>query len=124
MPLYQGSCHCGAIKFEIEALLTDFTRCDCSICTKKNAVMTRVHEDDFKLLQGAENLGRYQWNSHRAVHHFCKICGIYTFHRKTLMPDHYGINVFCLEGADLADIPIRLQDGKSMPLEDESKNPK
>lgn len=116
MTIYQGACHCRAVQFEIETELTEFTRCDCSLCTKKNAVMTLVHENDFNLLQGDEDLGLYSWNAHKASHYFCKVCGIYTFHRKTLMPDHFGINVFCLEGADLADIPIISQDGKSMPL--------
>ena len=31
-----------------------------------------------------------------ARHYFCKVCGIYPFHRKRVTPDHLGINVHCL----------------------------
>ena len=41
-------------------------------------------------------------------------CGIYTFHRKRSAPDHYGVNVFCLEGFDVAAFPRRAADGKDM----------
>ena len=76
MQTYQGSCHCGAVAFEIDAVLTEFTTCDCSLCRKKNAVMTKVHESAFRLLKGKNVLGLYEWNAHIAKHHFCNSCGI------------------------------------------------
>lgn len=41
------------------------------------------------------------WNTARAKHFFCSRCGVYTFHRKRAAPDHYGVNVFCLEDFDV-----------------------
>jgi hypothetical protein len=55
-------------------------------------------------------------NSRVARHHFCRTCGIYPFHRKRSEPDHYGVNVFCLDGFDVGALPIRLADGRSMSL--------
>ncbi len=49
-----------------------------------------------------------------AQHYFCATCGIYPFHRKRVTPDHYGVNVFCLEGFDPAGIPVRATDGAGM----------
>ena len=117
MPTYRGSCHCGAIAFEIDTTLTEFTKCDCSLCRKKNAVMTKVHESAFRLLQGHDNLGLYQWNTHMARHHFCKTCGIYTFHHKRVTPDFLGVNVYCLEGVDVSALPVINVDGVSMTTE-------
>ena len=114
MPSYRGSCHCGAVTFEITTEFSEFTRCDCSLCRKKNAVMTKVHEDDFKLLKGEDRLGLYQWNTRTAKHYFCKSCGIYTFHRKRIDPACFGVNVYCLDGANLAGVPIVEVDGQSM----------
>jgi hypothetical protein len=114
MQTYRGSCHCGAIVFEIDTDFTEFTKCDCSLCRKKNAVMTKVHESRFRLLQGEGQLAQYQWNTHIAKHHFCTICGIYTFHRKRVTPDYFGINVYCLEDANIADVPVIGVDGLSM----------
>ena len=114
MPLYRGSCHCGAVQFEIETEITDLYTCDCSLCSKKNALMTTVREDKFNLLAGADKLTLYQWNTKIARHFFCSVCGIYPFHRKRSMPDHYGINVRCLEGFDESRAAIRQADGKTM----------
>lgn len=114
MQTYQGKCHCGAIRFEIRTDFPELTTCDCSICAKKNAVMVKVHESQFRLLAGEASLGEYQFNTMTAKHHFCKVCGIYTFHRKRVTPDYFGINVFCLEGAQIADVPIRKTTGAAM----------
>jgi len=114
---YSGSCHCGDIKFEIDTIFSEFTICDCSLCKKKNAVMTKVHEDQFRLLKGEDKLGVYQWNTHTAVHHFCLTCGIYTFHRKRVTPDYFGVNVHCLETDDINEIAIIQTDGQSMSLQ-------
>jgi hypothetical protein len=123
MPRYRGSCHCGAIRFEIDAEITDLYTCDCSLCAKKNAVMTTVHEDRFQLLQGEDKLSLYQWNARIARHYFCSVCGIYPFHRKRSMPDHYGVNVMCLENFDPAALAIRRADGKTMTLVDVNPQP-
>ena len=38
---YQGSCHCGAIKFSYEGEeITQALRCTCSICRRKGALMS------------------------------------------------------------------------------------
>lgn len=118
MPIYAGSCHCGAVRFEIDTEITDLYTCDCSLCRKKNALMTTVHESRFKLLAGANRLTLYQWNTRIARHQFCGVCGIYTFHRKRSTPDHYGINVRCLDDFDPAAMPVRAAEGRGMSLVD------
>jgi hypothetical protein len=49
---YRGSCHCGAVKFEVE-LAPDFkaNRCNCSICTKLSATDTVIKPEKLELLQ-------------------------------------------------------------------------
>jgi len=111
---YRGSCHCGAVRFEIETDFPELTTCDCSICRRKNALMVKVHEDAFRLLAGADALTEYQFHTHTARHFFCRTCGIYPFHRKRVTPEHFGINVFCLENFDPAGIPVRHTDGVGM----------
>lgn len=109
-----GSCHCGAVRFEITSDFAELTTCDCSICRRKNALMVKVHESDFRLLAGQEQLSAYQFHTFTATHYFCRTCGIYPFHRKRVTPDHYGINVFCLEDFDPAGIPVRATVGAGM----------
>ncbi len=116
MPTYSGSCHCGAIRFEIDIVISDLYTCDCSLCSKKNALMTTVHEGRFKLLAGEDKLSLYQWNARIARHYFCSVCGIYPFHRKRSMPDHYGVNVRCLDNCDASGMPVRAAEGRGMSL--------
>lgn len=112
---WTGSCHCGAVRFEIDTDFPELTTCDCSICRRKNALMVKVHEDQFRLLAGSDALTEYRFHTHTARHFFCKVCGIYPFHRKRVTPDFVGVNVFCLAGFDPADIPVRQTIGAEMP---------
>jgi hypothetical protein len=111
---YSGSCHCGAVQFEVDTDFPELTTCDCSICQKKNALMVKVHESKFRLLTGQESLTEYQFHTKTARHFFCKTCGIYPFHRKRVTPDNLGINVNCLDGFDPEGISIRRATGASM----------
>ena len=110
----QGSCHCGAVRFAIETDLPELTTCDCSICRRKNALMVKVPEAAFTLLAGEDSLTAYRFHTHTATHYFCKTCGIYPFHRKRVSPDHFGINVFCLDGFDPTGLPVRATVGAGM----------
>ncbi len=114
MSKHYGSCHCGAVKFTIDANITELTTCDCSLCMKKNALMTKVHESGFELLSQWNEVSEYNWNTKVARHYFCKTCGIYTFHKKRSQPDHYGINVNCLDEFDASKVETRKTQGLSM----------
>ena len=118
MTKHLGSCHCGAVRFEVDWQITELTTCDCSLCVKRNALMTKVPETALSLVQGADMLAVYQWNTHKAVHHFCRVCGIYVFHRKRAAPDHFGVNVFCLDGFDVRSIAVVATEGASMTVVD------
>ncbi|AEG11727.1 glutathione-dependent formaldehyde-activating GFA [Shewanella baltica OS183] len=114
MKIFSGSCHCGAVRFEIMSDFPELTTCDCSICRRKNALMVKVHQSQFKLLEGSDSLTLYQFHTCTAQHYFCNVCGIYPFHRKRVTPDFLGINVFCLEGFEPSDIPVRATVGAGM----------
>ena len=87
MPTHHGSCHCGAVTFRIEGEITESYTCDCSLCRKKNALMAKVPQDRLTITSGEDKLSLYQWNTRVAKHYFCKLCGIYPFHRKRSNPD-------------------------------------
>jgi hypothetical protein len=114
MTSYQGRCHCGAVRFEVQTDFPELTTCDCSMCRRRGARMVKVHELAFRLLSGEDSLVLYQFHTRTAKHYFCRTCGIYPFHRKRVTPDYYGINVGCLDDFDPAGIPIRATDGAGM----------
>ena len=118
-----GSCHCGAVRFRVDSVITELTTCDCSLCVKRNAVMAKVPEQALSVLEGSELLTRYEWNTRRAKHYFCSRCGIYLFHRKRAAPDHFGVNAFCLDDFNPTSVPLRATEGANMSIEDPLANP-
>jgi len=118
MPTYTGSCHCGAVTFEVTGDIEQLTTCNCSLCHKKNALMARVHEDAFQMTSDWNSVSLYQWNMKIAKHYFCTTCGIYTFHRKRSEPDYYGVNAHCLDGFDPSSVPTQAMDGVTMSVAD------
>jgi hypothetical protein len=108
MPRYTGSCHCGRVRFEIDAVVDRITECNCSICSKKGILHLRVAPENFRLLSGHDHIGTYQFGTKVAKHHFCPVCGIHTFTRPRAAPDLYTVNVRCLDGFDLASVSDRI----------------
>ena len=120
---YNGSCHCGGVRFTVVHEPDEMTTCDCSLCAKRTTLMVKVPEAALRVIEGEDLLALYEWNTHRAKHHFCSRCGSYVFHRKRAAPDHFGVNVFCLDDFDHSALPIRATEGANMTLECEAPNP-
>lgn len=118
MPTYTGSCHCGQVRFEIDAEIDRVTRCNCSICAKKGALHVRVAPEDFRLLSGAADLGTYQFGTRVAKHHFCTRCGIHPFSRPRAAPERYAVNLRCLDGVEAAQFEQRIVDFDGQNWED------
>jgi hypothetical protein len=102
-----GACHCGAVKFRVRLTkgLRTARRCNCSFCRMRGAVAVSAPLDGVEILQGADALSLYEFNTHAAKHYFCSKCGIYTHHQRRSNPNEYGINVACLEGVSPFDFP-------------------
>ena len=101
-----GSCHCGAVRFEIETDPSFVSQCNCSICTKKGSMNHTIPPEQFRLIAGEENLTLYQFNTKNAHHYFCKTCGIHPFSRPRTAPDRYNVNFRCLDDFDLENEEI------------------
>ena len=114
MSVHKGSCHCGAVEFEVEGELDSGFICDCSLCKRKNAIMYRIPKEQFRLLKGEHDLTMYQWNTKIAKHYFCKHCGIYTHHQPRTLPDMMGVNLGCIDDIDARALPIKLGEGSKL----------
>lgn len=113
---YQGSCHCGRVKFEAEGELKQVMSCNCSICSRKGSLLWFLPRDKLKLLTSQEQLSTYTFNKHVIKHRFCPTCGIHPFGEGV---DPSGkamaaINTRCLEGVDFAALPVKHFDGRSL----------
>ena len=110
---YSGGCHCGAVRFEVTTDLARISDCNCSICAKKGFLHLIVAPEKFRLLQGADALVTYRFNTGTARHTFCGTCGIHAFYAPRSHPDKVDVNVRCLEGIDLAALTITAFDGRN-----------
>ncbi len=111
MSKYLGSCHCGGVRFEIdtEYPLGPYFRCNCSLCSRKAAVMGAAPRSALTVTQGADLISTYAWNTREAQHCFCRVCGIYTHHVMRGEVNTVGLNMACIEGVDtfaLGDVPV------------------
>jgi hypothetical protein len=112
---YQGSCHCGRVRFEIDADLDYVREGNCSICRRRGALIHRVEQPCFRLLTALDDLALYTFHTHTARDYFCPICGILPFRRPRTAPDKWAINVRCLDGVDLSSIPIQKLNCRELP---------
>lgn len=95
--IYAGGCHCGAVRFEVEAderpVVLD---CNCSICRMTGYLHLIVPKSRFRLLQGEDRLATYSFGSGVAKHYFCRTCGIKPYYIPRSNPDGYDVNLRCL----------------------------
>ena len=121
MSLRKGACHCGAVRFEADvAEPLAGSRCNCSICAMKGAVMVYVPLPALRVTAGEGGaLACYSFNTGAAKHHFCRTCGIHCFHQARSDPHLFAINAAVLEGVDVyRDFPeIAVADGQRHSLD-------
>ena len=113
---YTGGCHCGAVRYQVQADLASAITCNCSICGKSGSILSFVPADQFTLLQGEESLTDYQFNKKMIHHVFCKVCGIRSFARGTGSggAPMVAINARCLDGVDVNTLTPYAYDGKAL----------
>lgn len=117
---HQASCHCGSVVLELTLPngIEKPRRCDCSICRRKGAIVASVDLSGIRIVEGADILKLYQFNTNTAKHYFCSRCGIYTHHQRRSNPSEYGFNLGCLEGVNPFDLgDVVTNDGVNHPAD-------
>ena len=116
---YTGSCHCGAVRYEVDLDLSEGTiKCNCSICSKARSWLAAVPPTAVRLLAGGGDLSEYRFNKRRIHHLFCKHCGVRPFawgEESTPRGRFYAVNIACLDDAsdeELASAPVTYVNGR------------
>ena len=114
METYHGGCHCEQVRFEVDApdKLTA-VECNCSICQSAGYLHLIVDAQRFRLLQGQDNLTKYQFNTRTAIHYFCRACGIKSFYIPRSHPNGYSVNVRCLDNINIDSVSVKPFDGSN-----------
>lgn len=109
--VHRGGCHCGAVRFEVEApARPTVLECNCSICRMTVFLHLIVPAARFRLLAGSEDLSEYRFNTGTARHLFCRRCGVKSFYVPRSHPDGYDVNLRCLDAATLTGYAVEAFD--------------
>ena len=111
--IFQGGCHCGAVRFQVLVDRYVVQDCNCSICRKKGFLHLIVSSENFTLLQGENVLTTYKFNTKIARHKFCSICGIHPFYHPRSHPDMIDVNIRTLDGEAMTQFQIEPFDGRN-----------
>ena len=114
MAIHRGGCHCGRIKFEVEAPADmELHDCNCSICRMTGYEHLIVPSSAFTLTQGKQDLTCYTFNTGTAKHYFCSHCGIKSFYVPRSNPDGYSVNARCLDPGTIKSTTMIGFDGQN-----------
>jgi hypothetical protein len=119
-----GRCHCGDIRFAFDGELPDkLTRCTCSFCAKRGALLAYCPPEAFRVEAAAGSDGTYRWNTKLVAHHFCSRCGIGVYSDSPAFEQdgrwdgttrRIGINARLIDDFDAASAPVLVIDGKNL----------
>jgi hypothetical protein len=111
--LHRGGCHCGRVRFEVEAPdEIEALDCNCSICAKTGFLHLIVPRARFRLLQGQDALSEYVWGTGAARHYFCRVCGVKSFYVPRSNPDGFDVNVRCLDPGTVTSLRVSPFEGR------------
>jgi hypothetical protein len=111
---HTGGCHCGRVRFEIQApAQIEVMDCNCSICAKAGYLHLTLPQSRFRLLSGSDCLTSYQFNTGTARHLFCSVCGVKSFYVPRSHPDGYSVNARCLDHGTVTGMQIERIDGRN-----------
>jgi hypothetical protein len=107
MVTHKGGCHCGRVRFEVEAPASiDVADCNCSMCGKVGYLHLIVPAARFRLLSGRDSLTTYTFNTGVAQHHFCPVCGVKSFYVPRSHPDGVSVNARCLDAGTVESMSV------------------
>jgi hypothetical protein len=84
--MIRGSCHCGAVHFELARTPEWLTSCNCSVCRRLGVLWAYADASEIKLLREPDATFGYVWGDRTLAFHSCRTCGCST-HWESLQPD-------------------------------------
>ena len=95
----QGSCLCGAVRYEVDQLDMPIGHCHCATCRKAHAAAyattAGVLRRHFRWTTAAEKLSAYE-SSPGKLRRFCSVCGTHLLAERPIQP-HVILRVATLD---------------------------
>mgnify|MGYP000005861250 FL=1 len=111
--MLKGSCHCGAVTFEVTRPPEWRNECNCSVCRRLGTLWGYFDESEVRFTGDPDATEAYVWGDRMLAFHRCKTCGC-TTHWIGLEPKpktRMAVNTRLMEPGDMAGIRLRHFDG-------------
>lgn len=109
--MISGSCHCGAVTFEICETPEFLVACNCSICRRLATLWVHSPPNETVTLNAPDGATEpYAWGDKSLAFHRCNTCGC-TTHWQSLEGNRFAVNCRLADPADIKDICVRHFDG-------------
>ena len=107
--MIEGSCHCGAVRIEVDKPAGEVKECNCSICRRTGGILAYYSPKEVRV-SGATDI--YMWGDRDLEFHRCKVCGNFTHWSavdKTV--ERMGVNARLMPPGFLSGVRILQFDG-------------
>lgn len=108
-----GSCHCGAVAFEVNAYPEWAMDCNCSICRRLGVLWFHAETKHIEIISEPGVTSRYIHGDKMIAFHTCKTCGC-TTHWDNVDPNSYdrmAVNLRMTDPEVFVTLRIRKFDG-------------
>ena len=99
-----GSCHCGAVRFEI-TVPDEVIHCNCALCRRTGALWAYIPPAKGRVIADPSSAHSYTHGDKTIEFHTCGICGAST-HWQSLLADTVAVNMRLVD--DPNDLDWRL----------------
>ena len=109
----RGSCHCGAVSYEMRSQPRHAVECNCTICRSLGTVWGHGVDEDITITAAPDATLAYSRGDKELAFHTCKTCGS-TTHYVTIAGDYMGrmaVNLRLAEPGTIEAVGLRHFDG-------------
>jgi hypothetical protein len=107
-----ASCHCGAVRLEVETAPETVTDCNCSICRRYGVLWAYYSPAQVRITPAGGGTDIYMWDDRAIEFHRCRICGCVTHWAAVdRTRDRMGVNARMMDPNVLAAARVRKLDG-------------
>jgi hypothetical protein len=108
----EASCHCGAVRLEIDSAPEEVTDCNCSICRRYGVLWAYYSLKQVRFMPPEPATDIYMWGKRSLEFHRCRNCGCLTHGAEVdRTRDLMGVNARLMAPEILARARVRRFDG-------------
>ena len=113
--MVEGSCHCGAIKLQIDVAPDEVTDCNCSICRRYGVLWAYYKASTVRVEAAPKAIRGYSWGRKALRFVRCATCGcVMCWERVSPKPERkMGVNARNFEPKVLRSVRVIPLDGAS-----------